>query len=214
MTVPPQLWPTSTTLPGAAAIARRVAATSSANEVSGFCTATAGSFQSCRVLMTLLQLEPSAKAPCTRMTVGGAAVSTWLAKAGTAAPARARAAASNEVRIMGGTPVLGMAISACRCITAVSPLRGVVPDCRAQAGFYSGIHSRAGPGWALSGEYRSPHAGAQRPDVRQRIVFVSDCTKPRPRPQSLTKPRATAHVADTCAAWNGLHRPLARRTPP
>lgn len=213
MTVPPQLWPTSTTLPGAAAIARRVAATSSANEVSGFCTATAGSFQSCRVLMTLLQLEPSANAPCTRMTVGGAAVSARAAKAGAAA-ARARAAASKQVRIMGGTPELGVAISACRCIGAVSPQRGVVPDCRAQAGFYSGIHSRAGPGRALSGGYRCPHAGAQRPDAHQRIVFVSDCTKPRPRPQSLTKPRATAHVADTCAAWNGFHRPLARRTPP
>ena len=55
---------------------------------------------------------------------------------------------------------------------------------------------------------------AHNADVHPRIVFVSDCTKSRSRPQSLTKPRATAHVADTCTAWNGLHRPLARRTPP
>ncbi|XHS34078.1 hypothetical protein ACFJI1_15520 [Pseudoxanthomonas sp. UC29_72] len=49
---------------------RRVAATSSASDVVGFCTATTFSRARSSRAMTTRQLEASAQAPCTRTTVG------------------------------------------------------------------------------------------------------------------------------------------------
>src|SRR5258708_18296823 len=67
---PPYEWPTRMTGPSRRAIARLVAATSSAREVSGFWTATAfrPAFSSSGI--TLAQLEPSAHAPWTRTIAG------------------------------------------------------------------------------------------------------------------------------------------------
>lgn len=47
---------------------RRVAATDSANDVSGFCTAVTMSPLACKRATTSAQLEPSAQAPCTSTT--------------------------------------------------------------------------------------------------------------------------------------------------
>src|SRR5438552_14018438 len=68
ITAPPYEWPTRMTGPSRRAIARFVAATSSASEVSGFWMATAfrPAFSSSGI--TLAQLEPSAHAPCTSTT--------------------------------------------------------------------------------------------------------------------------------------------------
>src|SRR5882757_5805774 len=57
------------TWPSRRAIARLVAAASSAREVSGFCTATAFKPAVSSSGITLAQLEPSAHAPCTRTTL-------------------------------------------------------------------------------------------------------------------------------------------------
>src|SRR5580704_15981520 len=57
------------TWPSRRAIARLVAATSSAREVSGFWTATAFKPAVSSRGITLAQLEPSAHAPCTRTTL-------------------------------------------------------------------------------------------------------------------------------------------------
>src|SRR6266568_5639198 len=54
--------------PSRRAIARLVAATSSASDVSGFCAATAFSPAFSSSGITLAQLEPSAHAPCTSTT--------------------------------------------------------------------------------------------------------------------------------------------------
>jgi len=69
MTVPPQEWATSTVGPSCSASARRVAATDSASEVSGFCTAVTCRPAACRRGMTSAQLDPSAHAPCTSTTL-------------------------------------------------------------------------------------------------------------------------------------------------
>src|SRR6202171_2333867 len=69
MTVPTQEWATSTVGPSCSARARRVAATESSSEVSGFCTAVTLRPAACRYGMTAAQLEPSAHAPCTSTTL-------------------------------------------------------------------------------------------------------------------------------------------------
>src|SRR5258706_1516221 len=69
MTVPPQEWATSTVGPSCSANARRVAATDSASEVSGFCTAVTFTPAAWRRGITSAQLEPSAHAPCTSTTL-------------------------------------------------------------------------------------------------------------------------------------------------
>src|SRR5882672_3681160 len=69
MTVPPHEWATSTVGPSCSANARRVAATESASDVSGFCTAVTCKPAACRREMTSAQLEPSAHAPCTSTTL-------------------------------------------------------------------------------------------------------------------------------------------------
>jgi hypothetical protein len=86
MTEPPHEWPTSTTLPGCASMARLAAATSSSSEVSGFCTATTCRPLACSSGITLAQSEPSAKAPWT-MTTLGLEVSGVAGAAGAAAVA-------------------------------------------------------------------------------------------------------------------------------
>ena len=73
MTTPPQEWPTRTTGPVCASSTRRVAATSSASEVSGFWTETTFRPLACRRGTTRFHAEPSAKAPCTSTTVVGVA---------------------------------------------------------------------------------------------------------------------------------------------
>src|SRR6266436_1198440 len=70
ITAPPYEWPTRMTGPSRRAIARLVAATSSAREVSGFCTATAFKPAFLSSGITLAQLEPSAHAPWTRTIAG------------------------------------------------------------------------------------------------------------------------------------------------
>src|SRR5476649_285468 len=65
MTAPPHEWPTSSTLPGIRSIARWVASTSAASEVSGFWTAQTRNPSLRSVGTTSSQLEPSAQAPCT-----------------------------------------------------------------------------------------------------------------------------------------------------
>src|SRR5689334_6591403 len=72
MTTPPHECPTSTTGPDCASSTRRVAATSSASEVSGFCTETTCRPRACSRGMIESQDEPSAKAPWTRTTVAWA----------------------------------------------------------------------------------------------------------------------------------------------
>src|SRR5215470_1331244 len=67
--MPPHEWPTKTTLPGCSAIARFVAATSAAREVSGFCTATTFRPWACNNGTTLFHSDPSTNAPCTSTTV-------------------------------------------------------------------------------------------------------------------------------------------------
>src|SRR5580692_11468024 len=69
ITAPPHEWPTSMTGPSAASIARFVAATSSASDVNGFCTAVTWRPRAWSNGITFAQLEPSAKAPCTRTTL-------------------------------------------------------------------------------------------------------------------------------------------------
>src|SRR5882672_9168595 len=69
MTVPPQEWATSTVGPSCNASARRVAATESSSDVSGFCTAVTFKPAACRYGITSAQLEPSAHAPCTSTTL-------------------------------------------------------------------------------------------------------------------------------------------------
>src|SRR5712664_2901135 len=68
ITAPPYEWPTRMTGPSRRAIARLVAATSSARDVSGFWIATAFSPAFSSSGITFAQLEPSAHAPCTRTT--------------------------------------------------------------------------------------------------------------------------------------------------
>src|ERR1700679_3640462 len=66
MTAPPYECPTRRTGPSWASMIRFVAATSSANEVNGFCTQTTWNPFPCRIGISLGQLEPSAHAPCTK----------------------------------------------------------------------------------------------------------------------------------------------------
>src|SRR5882672_2517959 len=87
MTVPPHEWATSTVGPSCSANARRVAATESASDVSGFCTAVTCKPAACRREMTSAQLEPSAHAPCTSTTL----------RASAGLSARADALAANSV---------------------------------------------------------------------------------------------------------------------
>src|SRR6266403_5245452 len=69
MTVPPHEWATSTVGPSCIASTRRVSATESSTEVSGFCTAVTCKPAACSRGITSLQLEPSAQAPCTNTTL-------------------------------------------------------------------------------------------------------------------------------------------------
>src|SRR5262245_3876375 len=102
MTTPPHECPTRMTGPSCSAMARLVAATSSANEVSGFWTATAFSPAFSRSGITLAQLEPSAHAPCTRTTLRtlSAATARW------AVNAMASAIASMRSRIICASKLL------------------------------------------------------------------------------------------------------------
>src|SRR5258708_10180850 len=92
--------------PSRRAIARLVAATSSASDVSGFCTATAFSPAFSSSGITLAQLEPSAHAPCTRTTFRtlrallSAAAEGCEVTAIVSAPTKINAERPNESRIM------------------------------------------------------------------------------------------------------------------
>src|SRR6267378_4584806 len=92
--------------PSRRAIARLVAATSSASDVSGFCTATAFSPAFSSSGITFAQLEPSAHAPCTRTTFRtlrallSAAAEGCEVTAIVSAPTKINAERSNEPRIM------------------------------------------------------------------------------------------------------------------
>src|SRR5258708_30545639 len=92
--------------PSRRAIARLVAATSSASDVSGFCTATAFSPAFSSSGITLAQLEPSAHAPCTRTTFRtlrallSAAAEGCEVTAIVSAPTKINADRPNEPRIM------------------------------------------------------------------------------------------------------------------
>src|SRR5882757_8640018 len=68
MTMPAQECPTRMTGPSWLAIARLVAATSSARDESGFCTEITCRPLASRRGITFAQLDPSAKAPCTNTT--------------------------------------------------------------------------------------------------------------------------------------------------
>src|SRR5580698_8516433 len=70
MTEPPYECPTSTTSPFCASMTRLVVATSSANDLSGFCTAVTVNPSSSKIGITFFQLEPSEKAPCTSTIEG------------------------------------------------------------------------------------------------------------------------------------------------
>src|SRR5262245_52809063 len=77
ITDPAHECPTRRTGPFMSAIARWVAATSSASDVSGFCTAVTLYPLACKIGITLDQLEPSANAPWTStMFLTGAALAT------------------------------------------------------------------------------------------------------------------------------------------
>src|SRR5882724_1976484 len=80
MTVPPHECATSTVGPFCWARMRRVSATESASEVSGFCTAVTCKPVAWSRAITAAQLEPSAHAPCTRTTLR-AMTGLWAAAA-------------------------------------------------------------------------------------------------------------------------------------
>src|SRR5258706_6158998 len=84
MTVPPQEWATSTVGPSCSANARRVAATESSSDVSGFCTAVTCNPAAWRRAITSLQEDPSAHAPCTSTTLRASTGPAGCADAGTA----------------------------------------------------------------------------------------------------------------------------------
>src|SRR3982074_269361 len=69
MTVPLQECATSTVGPSCSASARRVAATESSSEDSGFCTAVTLRPAAWRREMTSAQLEPYVPPPCTKTTL-------------------------------------------------------------------------------------------------------------------------------------------------
>src|SRR5262245_59347482 len=70
ITAPPYEWPTRITGPFCASIALRVAATSPASEIVGFCTIATLKPSLCRLSYTPCQPEPSTNPPCTRTIVG------------------------------------------------------------------------------------------------------------------------------------------------
>src|SRR5712664_3510203 len=106
ITAPPYEWPTRMTGPSRRAIARLVAATSSARDVSGFWIATAFSPAFSSSGITFAQLEPSAHAPCTRTTFRtlgallSAAAEGREVTAIVSAPTKINAERPNEPRIM------------------------------------------------------------------------------------------------------------------
>src|SRR5216684_7313757 len=97
MTVPPQEWATSTVGPSCSAKARRVAATESSSEVSGFCTAVTLRPAACRYGMTAAQLEPSAHAPCTSTTLRASVGADVCARAPTLLSIAASAATVSAI---------------------------------------------------------------------------------------------------------------------
>ena len=98
MTVPPQECATSTVGPSCNANARRVAATESCSEVSGFCTAVTFSPAACRYGMTPAQLEPSAQAPCTSTTLRATTGEAVSARASNPLNAAVNAASASTTR--------------------------------------------------------------------------------------------------------------------
>src|SRR5258706_12976862 len=178
MTVPLQEWATSTVGPSCSANARRVAATESASDVSGFCTAVTCRPAAWRRKITSLQLEPSAHAPCTSTTLrasGGLAVCANAPAANSAAESIPMALTANLCNVFIFLTPLSIVHGYFRFIRCAGAFESIVTGRVELHG-----HGHAGTvGWIALGEQRDlpaldliRHALHRRGDVVEQAALL------------------------------------------